>query len=177
MAKSRNIGRGNNTTNQPIVVNSGLRGKDKAKLNKLQKEELITTIIEWILNGVPKWKVKENILLHAPVELNDNDATELIRFAIARMEEISKQDAQVVINTHIELYEEIYKYFIKVGFVQGANKALKAKEKLSGLIKDKKEWVINQKKKTIVNKVVEYDTSRLNPEQKKLLEELYNKAK
>jgi hypothetical protein len=186
MSKKKHSGKGKNTRNQPIVANPALRGRDKAKLNRYQKEELVTKIIGWICDGftdkdeeegtVDKIKLKRLVIRNAPVELTDNDATELIRFAFERLGEITMQDAPVVISVHIENYERIYEYFKRIGHTQGVNKALKAKEALLGVL-GKKSVTINQKKKTVINRVVEYDWSRLTPSEQLEMEEIINKAK
>jgi hypothetical protein len=177
--KSRNIGKGNRSKDKQkgIASNPSLRGRDKAKLNKFQKEELTTKIINWILDRADKSQIRDNIILHAPVSLTNDDATELIRYAIARMEEISKQDAEIDFAVHSRKYDEIANYFRSIGHAQGEIKAMKAKEKLAGIFKGKNSVTANVKKKTVITKVVEYDTSKLNPAQKIRLEELLNKMK
>lgn len=176
MAKSKNIGKGNNTRNQPVVTNPELRGRDKAKLNTYEKQELVTKIIGWIADDrLNKAKVKELIISNCPVQLSDDDATQLIRYAILRMEEIGKQEAAVVVANHMEIYEQIYDYFHSIGKIDGMNKAMRQKEKLAGIFKDKK-LVINHKKNTVIERTVEYDMSRLTPDEEKLFKELINEC-
>lgn len=178
MAKAKGIGRGNNPNSRKgIATDETVRGnRGTAKLNKLQKEELITKIIEWVLGGVAEKQLKNNVITEAPATINDNDATELIRFALARLSEITKQEAQVVVSNHVEKYEQIYTYFEGIHHAQGMAKAMKAKEKLIGLFKGKNNLVINSKKKTVINRIVEYDLNKLNPEERKKITELANKA-
>jgi hypothetical protein len=163
--------------NTAIMLHPELRGTDKAALNRLQKEQMVGKIFSWIIddNKTNKGELVVLIKSHAPKKLGDTQCLNLINYAVARMEEIGRQEAQVVIALHVEWYEYIYKYFDEIGHAQGANKAMKAKEELLGIIKNK--VTVNQKVKTTIIKEVRYNTGKLNDKEKKRLVELLNKAK
>lgn len=177
MAKSKGIGKGKHG-NHTSLSNPANRGrKDDPKVNLALKEELTVKIIGWICDGISKAEIKNLVKVNVPVTINDDYANKIIRYAVEKMELISKQDAEVVIANHMELYEKIYKYYEEIGNAQGVNKALKAKEALSGVFKDSKKLVINEKKKTVIERVVEYDTSKLNPAEQARMNQLLDKAK
>lgn len=151
-------------------------GKSKASDTFQAKNEmLLSKIFFWMAEGHSKGEIKKLIKSYLPA-LSERNITNILDKAILKIEELSKQDIPVIVSLHLANYERIYEYFKSINHAQGMNKALRAKEKLLGLLKEKK-LVINQNKTTIIEKTVEYDVSKLSPEKQKRLEYLLNKAK
>ena len=154
------------------------RGRDKAILNRYQKEDMVAKTIEWIMQGISdKGQLNELIRQNSPETLSYQNAQKVITMATTTLEEISKQTAAEVIPIHVEKYEKIYRYFYDLDIVNGQNKAMKAKEKLIGLLKDKNTVRINKETNVVINRQVEYDYSKINPEQMKRLQFLTDKAR
>ena len=118
-----------------------------------QQEQLIDDIQEWIISGVSRGDVRKKLM--DDQKINQQDADLLIEESMTRIAENVLQDPKVVIADHIKKYEEIFAYFKKVGYVQGMNKALKAKEKLLGILKNQNKLVVNNSKNIVVEKKVE----------------------
>ena len=86
-------------------------------------------------------------------------------------------DPEKVAIVHLGHYEKIYAYFKSIGYVQGMNKAMKAKERLLGKNKAKQNITVNRKTSITATQEPRYDISRLTPEQRARFEYLMNKAK
>jgi hypothetical protein len=136
------------------------------------KKKILDQIVEWTISGKSKGEIKALLLKSA--EIKEEKVLELIASGIKQIEEITNQDAATTINSHIEIYEQIIKYFEEVKYVPGINKARKAKEKLIGILN--KKVVVNQNTSTVITRKVEYDLSKLDPVKRKRVEELINKA-
>ncbi len=150
-----------------------MKTKVTPSLSSEQKQNLLNDVVGWIVSGKAKGEVQSLIKANSPIKLNKQDVDELIEKAKSVIEEITKEGPGEVIKKHVAIYEHIYAYFESINHVQGMNKALKAKERLVGVSKGNR-VTINQT--TIIEKVVSYDTSRLNETEKKRLEYLINKA-
>lgn len=178
MVKKKGVGVGKNTFNQKIVTNPELRGKQNAKLNRYQKEDTLTRIGEWYMGGKDKGEIHKMLMANPPVkDISSTIAYNLIRAAIQRVHDIINQDAPMVVATHIEHYEHLYKYFESINHASGMNKVLKAKETLIGLWNEKREVEVVERKVLVIEKQVEYDMSRLNEQETKRMTELLNKAR
>lgn len=124
------------------------------------KEELVNVSVGLIVEGRSKGEIMEFILDQSVLIKNKPDALNLIQQAIGRLEEMTKQDAASVVASHTEAYEMIFAWFKSIRNTSGANKALKAKERLAGIFKENK-LTVNQKINTVIEREVVYDYSRL----------------
>jgi len=139
-----------------------------------RQDQLIDQAVQWIISGIGKEDVKKK-LMETDTKLTYDEADDVIQIAMKELEEATTQDHSTVIANHVKYYELIYEYMKKVGSTSGMNKALRAKERLLNVLKDKNRWVINNKKNTIIEQVVEYDESKLTPEELKDYKELLEK--
>lgn len=152
----------------------GARGRDKAKLNIVQKEELTDKIIEWIVAGHSNIKIKDLIKENSPVELTDSNAFSALYYAMSKLEELTKEEVSTVILLHTGHCEQIYEYFHSIDNVTGMNKTMKHKEDLMRL-GAKITVNVDQKKTTIIEKEVRYNLDRLSVEKRNRLQQLQQK--
>jgi len=145
-------------------------------MNQEHKEQLITTIVQWIKDGKSKHDVRIRIMESDPDNIAAyDDAEELIALGIKRLEAEVMQDPIVVVTEHLKTYDLIHAYYQKIKYTAGMNKALKAKERLKGLLK-KSNIMINQSQNiTIEKQQVRYDVNRLTPAEQKRFTELREK--
>jgi hypothetical protein len=152
-------------------LTSANRGKQNAKLNKVQKDELTEKVINWMVDGYSNIQITKLIQEHSPVELSQSNAFNVLYYARDVLEEITKEDVGTAIILHIGIYEEGYHYFKSIDNVPGMNRALKCKEDLVKL--GVQHTVnVNQNKTTIIEKEVVYNLNKLTPEEQKELQEL-----
>lgn len=142
---------------------------------KLEKS-VINQIIKWITEGVTKGEIIQRIKKSLKEDKNaEKLAHNLIEKAINQLSEFSNSDPSETIKAHLEMYERIHNYFNSIKHIQGANKALRAKEKLKGVIQNQR-VVINQNTVTEISVNPEYDISKLTDEEQKRMNYLLNKA-
>jgi hypothetical protein len=142
------------------------RGRDKAKLNIVQKEDLTDKIIEWIVAGHSNIKIKDLIKENSPVELTDSNAFSALYYAMSKLEELTKEEVSTVILLHTGHCEQIYEYFHSIDNVTGMNKTMKHKEDLMKL-GAKITVNVDHNKTTIIEKEAKYNLDRLSPRKKK----------
>lgn len=151
--------------------------QQKSKVTNLtnnKKEQLINRIAKMIVDGKSKSELIK--LINRQYSIAETELNELINSAFNKIDNVSIQSPSIIIHSHIEIYEKIHSYFVEIGYTSGAKKAMKAKEKLLGVLK-KDKLVINENSTTIINTEIEYDTSKLSPDEKKRMEFLLNKAR
>lgn len=151
------------------------KGQQPPKLNRYQKEELITKVIRWMCEHKNRSEIIIDVQTVSPVKINYNDALKVVQAAEAQLAQFADQDAEIVIRTHLELYNQILAYFQFTGNPSGINKAMKQREKLMGLHKAQK-ITINRTKNIVIHKAPEYDMGKLQPHQLERLKELQAKA-
>jgi hypothetical protein len=150
----------------------------KSLISTQQREEAIRDVIRWQLDG---WKRSEIIK-----ELKERFGELLSPAAISVLVDESRSvlayenssDVMQCIDTHVVIYEDIYRWFCEYGDGNGSNRALSQKEKLLGLHKEDRSIVINN----TINVTEEtghetYDITKLSIEQKDRLNHLLLKAK
>lgn len=141
------------------------------------KKNIVDQIIKWITDGKSKGYIIQELTKEQPNDQESNKyAINLIDEAIRKLNEICNVPPAETIKVHVEHYERIYDYFKSIGHRVGANRALKAKEKLKGIFQSPK-MTINQNIRTIVSNDVKYDTTKLSTEQLIRFEFLLKKAK
>jgi len=159
------------------MAEKGKKPDYSQKLNTLQKQELVSKVMQWMIEGNSFTKITELIHEEAPVPLHPYFCKNLLAAARQQLEEESGQSASAVIGVHVSLYEEIFNYFDSVDCAPGVNMAMKQKEKLLQLHKEENTLVINNKRKTtIIRKEPEYNKTKLTEEENMRMEYLLKKA-
>lgn len=144
-------------------------------ITKPDQSALISKVADLLLSGYSKTEIRTLLKFNAPLNILSNvDFDALIEDGKKYLEETVSTDSKQIVTIHIGLYEEIYKYYKSIGHTEGANKAMRAKERLMGMI-GKNKVVINKKTDITIHRKIEYDLTRLTPAQKKRYQELYNK--
>lgn len=143
--------------------------------DKQSKEDLINSVITCITHGKSKGAIIDRLVSENKIE-SIEIAHNLIQQALDRLNEMCNVAPQETIKAHIQFYELIFDYFKKINHTQGANRALRAKERLKGIFQNPK-MTINQNIKTTINVEPKYDTSRLAEGQLTRLEFLLSEAK
>lgn len=141
-----------------------------------QRRRIISEVLEKMLAG-EAYRDIENYLLEKYDLPKEYSRTTLFFSAKNQAAKITAQQADLIIPSHIMIYEQIYKYFESVNYTPGKMKALKLKEKLLGLHKVDNTIEINNKRTTIIERDAVYDVSKLEPKEQNRLDYLLNKAK
>lgn len=141
------------------------------------KNNVVDQILKWIVDGKSKGYIIQKLIKDKPDDQESYKyAINLIDDSIRKLNEICNVPPIETIKVHVGHYERIYDYFKSIDHTVGANRALKAKEKLKGLFQSPK-MTINQNTRTIISNDVKYDTTKLSTEQFIRLEFLLKKAK
>lgn len=136
----------------------------------IPQQNIVDRIMYWICDdGKNKAQTKALIKAELP-DATDDEIADLIQQAFTQLAEIHSQqnDPVQIIRQHIEWYEQIYDYFHSINHAAGKNKALQAKERLLGILKEGNRVTL-KKSETVVNRTyddVQYDFNRLTPEEK-----------
>ena len=143
---------------------------------ELNHERLRERVMLYIIEDDMSKGQVQKLLKEKYPELNAEQRSELIAdvfTSLAAVQEEMNNPAKII-QDHIGRYEMIYKYFKEIGHAQGANKALWAKERLLNIIKDNNKVTL-KKSTTVVSPAdpfVDYDLTKLSPEEKEELEVL-----
>lgn len=145
-----------------------------------EKQALIDQIIIWIFDEAKSKADTMRLIQETAPQLTEDDAAELMVLAFEKVGEIQSHENTPVetIKLHITYYERIYTYFKSIDHAVGMNKALQAKEKLLNILKDSSKVVL-QKTETVIREyspTVEYDLSKLTPQEQERLKYLVEKA-
>jgi hypothetical protein len=149
-------------------------------VSQIDKDWIIHEIILWICDeGKSKAQIK-NLVLDTLAGLSDEDALDLIDEAFRKIAEIhyTGNNAQVIIESHIAMYEKIYLFFQSIDHAIGMLKAMKGKERLLGLHNDSNKLTL-KKSETTINHATSsdlYDLTKLTNGEKYELEQLLEKA-
>lgn len=163
------------TSNRKKVVTNP-SPKEMNELEEKIEKSVINQIIKWITEGKSKGDIMQKLTKHdAEDQKSFNNAQKLINKAIMQLNDLCSTNPQETIKAHLETYEKIFDYFRNINHTQGANRALKAKEKLKGILQNQK-MIINQTIETKIETEVKYDTSVLNKAELERLHYLLNKA-
>lgn len=162
---------------KPIYTKESYNQNTYQLIEEKLEKRLINQIIKWITEGMNKGEIIEKITMRLKADKNAEKLSHhLIAKAIFQLTEFSNSDPSETIKAHLEIYESIYDYFKSIKNIQGANKALRAKEKLKGIIQNQR-VVINQNTVTEISVNPQYDISRLTDEEQKRMNYLLNKAR
>ena len=152
--------------NSKLITNPEIRGKDKAKLNLNQKEEMLTNIVKWITDGYSNPDIIQMILNQSPVPLSEGNARTLIYDATHILEHRSLKDADLNIAIHHGMYEHWYKYFKSIKHTAGMNKVMAAQAKLNKL-GSTETLTVNENTTVILEKTTKIDETKLTEEERK----------
>ncbi|OYU53821.1 MAG: hypothetical protein CFE25_17150 [Chitinophagaceae bacterium BSSC1] len=145
-------------------------------MKKIRNEEkIINQILEWLTSDNSRSEIIGKLKSDPKLKQTDSKCEELISHAFEKLREITTQSPTEVVKSHIDLYETIHSYFKEIGHAAGVNKALKAKEKLTGLLKGNKVF-ITQTSTTTIEEDFSYNTDNLTKPEKERLEYLLKKA-
>jgi len=141
-----------------------------------QRRRIISEVLEKMLAGEAFRDIEDYLLdkYDLPKEYSRHN---LLNSAKNEAAKITAQQADLIIPSHIMIYEELYKYFSDMGHTPGKMKALKLKEKLLGLHKVDNTIEINNKRTTIIERDVVYEISKLDVREQSRLDYLLSKAK
>jgi len=141
-----------------------------------QRRRVVSEVLEKILVGESYRDIEK--YLSDKYDLPDTYSFNGLFFSAKNQAaKITAQQADLIIPSHIMIYEQIYKYFEGVGYTAGKMKALKLKEKLLGLHKVDHTIEINNKRTTIIERDAVYDISKLEKNEQSRLDYLLGKAK
>lgn len=152
--------------------------KEAIQVDEKVDTKLVDQIIKWICEGKSKGYIIQKLTKGKPEKDQESIeyAIKLIKEAISQLNEICNLPASETSKFHIEHYEKIYDYFKNIRHTQGANKALKAKERLKRIFQMPK-MTINQNIQTTISNSLKYDISKLSEKQRTRMQFLLNKAK
>lgn len=141
-----------------------------------QRRRIISEVLEKMLAGEAYRDIEDYLLEKYDLPKEYSRHT-LFFSAKNQAAKITAQQADLIIPSHIMIYEQIYKYFESVGYTPGKMKAMKLKEKLLGLHKVDHTIEVNNKRTTIIERDAVYDVSKLESKEQDRLDYLLNKAK
>lgn len=140
-----------------------------------EKRQVVTEVMDRMLGGEGLKDLQDHLI--STYGFNRITANTFLLEVKDEAGRIVSQQAEHIIPTHLDIYEEVFRYFDGVDFIPGKLKAMRFKEKLMGLHKEDRTVEINNKQTTIIEKQVSYDTNKLNQKEQSRLNELLKKAK
>lgn len=140
------------------------------KLNRLQSDNLVYDVCEYIVSGLSRTEIVEKVLEAYPklTEINAVAVYEKSKEAIIEKVGVSLEG---VINQHVNWYEVIWKKFNDIDCIAGKNAALRQKEKILGLLKEENIIKIDNEVNINVKKRVQYDFTKLDKDEQKRMDE------
>jgi hypothetical protein len=141
-------------------------------------ENLIDNIIVWLCDEEMKKPQVKALLAQYRPSITDDESEALIDQAFENLATIHNEQysPQEVIKDHVAKYERIYDFFNSIGHASGTNKAMQAKERLLGLLKENNMLSLTRKETVINMDQPEYDTSQLTPSEQVRFKELLSKC-
>lgn len=149
--------------------------KEEQKPLPHTKETILQLAIEGLLKGYPSSELSLELSKAAPDVLQD-DIDKAIKEAIVVIRDTTLTDIDKIIPLHTEFYERIYREFEEMRYVPGKLKAMKAKERLLGLLKETNYVEIHNELNVEIEKEPEYDVNKLSPSEQGRLEALMKKV-
>jgi hypothetical protein len=147
-------------------------------VGEFSNEDLIDNIIVWLCDQeLKKPQIKALLAQYRP-SIADDESEALIDQAFENLATIHNEQysPQEVINDHVAKYEQIFDFFNSIGHASGSNKAMQAKERLLGLLKENNMLSLT-KRETVINiDQPEYDTNQLTPVEQDRFKELLSKC-
>lgn len=135
---------------------------------------LDTEIIEYLLTGYTFSKI---VKLYKKEQGFDEGYTgNRIVLCQQQIREAANVDSQLLIDLHIQFYEEAWQFFHEHDNQFGKNAAMRAKEKLLGLHKENNTVEINNRTNVELETEEKYDLTKLSTQEQQVLESLIAKS-
>ena len=146
----------------------------ESKLTPLQQRELIKTLEEHLLKGIPYSESVRDL----SVEYKVHDFMINNYYEVARKNIISSisKDVDTIIEAHVYFYEQIYRFFEEIESTSGMLKALSYKEKLLGFHREDTFIEINNTINVDVAYETKFDFTSLSLKKQERLKELMKKT-
>jgi hypothetical protein len=147
-------------------------------ISDFSNENLVDNIIVWLCDQEMKKPQIKALLAQNRPSITHDESEALIDQAFENLAAIHNEhySPQEVINDHVGKYERIYDFFSSIGHASGTNKAMQAKERLLGLLKENNMLSLT-KTETVINvDQPEYNTSQLTPVEQVRFKELLSKC-
>lgn len=108
--------------------------KKRLEVNEAKQLEMYLFVRNAMLQGFSKLQIQEHLVSELP-ELTEKQCATMISSAQTYYKNnvVDSQDIPSIIQSHIEKYEKIFRYFYETGNTIGMNRALLLKEKILGL--------------------------------------------
>lgn len=147
-------------------------GKSLFRSNQ-HKREAIVKYSQLILKGDGLSTLTEE--LEKEFGFNQNQCAAFLSNVRDVIAEVTAESNEQVVQTHIEIYEDIFRRFDRLGHAKGKMKVLEQKEKLLKLYEDEtNEVVVNTQNNIMIE--THYDVAKLTEEQKQRFQYLISKA-
>lgn len=150
-------------------------GVTQSLLTDIQKKEYRKRIIDYLLKGYSNTQIYS--ILQPETGLTDDYIYNIIRSARDHIKLTISTDLDEIINYHVRMYEEVYKYFDENDYSVGKLKALFYKEKLLGYHVDNQTIEVNNEVNVEIQKEEDYDLNRLSETEAKRFAQLMKKVK
>lgn len=140
-----------------------------------ETEIIIQLAVEGLIKGYSNSELVLNIknsYEHIEVEVIEG----CLRKALALIKDQTLTDIERIIPQHVELYEQIYQEYETLRYVPGKLKAMRAKERLLGLLKETNYVEIYNEVNVSVENEPEYDISKLSSDEQKRLNVLLKRV-
>lgn len=138
------------------------------------KETILQLAVEGLIKGYPASELSLELSKAVPDAPKD-DIEKAIREAIVVIRDTTLTDIDKIIPLHVEIYERIYRECGDLRSPMGKVKAMKAKERLLGLLKETNYVEIHNELNVEIEQEPEYDLNKLTPSEQSRLEELMKK--
>lgn len=138
------------------------------------QETILQLAVEGLIKGYPSSELLTTIQLSVP-DVPVDVIEKAIRDAIVVIRDSTLTDIDKIIPLHVETYEQIYREFEALRYVPGKLKALRAKERLLGLLKETNYVEIHNELNLEIEQEPEYDLNKLTLAERARLEELMKK--
>lgn len=158
-------------SNNPKVTEG--KGAVPAALPFIGMKDAFTRARELILQGYPRSEV--SLTLEKEFNITPTTANNYIHRTRQEIVDTISTDIDSIIDVHIEIYENIYKYFTEVNNTQGALKALFQKEKLLGQHREDTSIEVNNYTNTEIVREEMFDFKKLDSSETKRLEDFLKK--
>lgn len=143
--------------------------------NPEQRRLVLTETIDKVLEGNSLKDLEDNLI--KDYKINRQQAHTFLVSVKNEIARVTSQQAELIIPFHLDIYEQIFKYFEEVDFIPGKLKSMRFKEKLMGLHKEDRTVEINNKQTVVIEKEIVYNINRLDQNEQSRLQTLLNKAK
>jgi hypothetical protein len=140
----------------------------------VELRELDAEIIEYLLSGYTFSDIVK--VYKEEQEFEEGYTANRIALCQQQIRESAKVDSQLLIDLHIQFYEEAWQYFNEHDNQYGKNASLKAKEKLLGLHKETNSIEINNRTNVEIETEEQYDLTKLTAQEQTLLQSLIAKS-